>query len=482
MTASGVGVRPAVTVILAFGAVAASVTAVPPPLLRAVPDDTLAVYWLSTPPKPGEPAAAPSSLNLAGLFIDQARDWGLLSGLDETSRIRLDVFSALPLIHEFDYALMLFDIRATPRGHESHRLKTLQAALVMLTKGDNARLERRIQQLLTTYTNSEDSTLTSRKVKDGTVYLLRDRRAADWVEVGWGGVGEFYVVTIGSGAMDHLLTALDGSQPCLFNDAWFHDGFETLDGGDATFALQVRFDRLPGGDDEALARKVERTTRELGVDNVDRGLWTLVQRDRAIVAKGILRKQSRDEIQWITGDGLSDDDLAKVVPPEAGWYAVIRLDPASFLRGVAQTYVAARSPARRAKLLERWNAIQEKSGVNVEGDLLSRLRPPMISHGFPKHAFGLPLAWTRVIPFDGDPATFRRDLDKVMQAAADQMPEDEVSRLRHDPDGVWYLHFGLEGPALAVVDHRLLISFSPAALRQNITFLETQPARSKNSE
>jgi hypothetical protein len=54
------------------------------------------------------------------------------------------------------------------------------------------------------------------------------------------------------------------------------------------------------------------------------------------------------------------------------------------------------------------------------------------------------------------------------------MPTDEVSTLRHDPDGVWYLHFGLEGPAIAVADRHLVISFSPAALRQNLAYLRTR--------
>lgn len=461
-------------ILLAICPCAHVASAVPPELLRAVPDDAEVVYWLATPPKAEGQVTPPSTMGMAGLVIDQARDWGFLSQLDEASRIRLDVFSVIPLIHEFDHALMLLDIRATPRAGESHRLKTLQAALVMHTKGDNARIEHRIQHLLKSYTNSEDSTLTRREVKDGGVFLLRDRRAEDWFEVGWGRVGELYIVTVGAGAMDRALAALDGSHPNLSNDAWFRDGFDTLAGPVATFALQIRFDRLPGDDDEALARKVDQAARELGVTQVDRGLWTVVQRDRAIVAKGILRRQGRDELQWITGDALPDDQLAKVVPPQAAWYAVIRLDPAGFLRGVAQTYVAARSPAKRAKLLERWKSIEEKSGVNVERDLLSRLRPPLISHGYPKHAFGLPLAWTRVIPFDGDPAAFRRDLDKVMQAAADMMPQDEVSRLRCDEDGVWHLDFGIEGPALAVIDHHLIISFSPTAVRQNLLYLRSK--------
>lgn len=453
---------------------AADAVAIPRELLRVIPDDTMAVYWMTGPSKDPAAAQPPSSLGMAGYFIDQAREWGLLASLDEASRIRLDTFSAIPLILEYPHALMLFDIRAQARGADSHRLKTLQAALVLYTKGDTAKIEHRIQHLIKSYTNTDDSTLTPREVKGGTVYTLRDRRAEDWAEVGWGQVGDVYIVTIGVGAMDRILAAIDGSHPRMSDDTWFRQSFDTLSGQDATFALQIRFDHLPGDDDEALARKVERTTRELGVAKSERALWTLVQRDRAVVAKGILRREGRDELQWITGDGLPDEVLAKIVPPDAPWYAVIRIEPAAFLRGVAQTYVAARSTARRTKLLERWKLIEEKSGVNVDRDLLSRLRPPLISHGFPKHAFGLPLAWTRVIAIDGDPATFRRDLDKVMQAAADLMPTDEVSTLRHDPDGVWYLHFGLEGPALAVADHHLVISFSPSALRQNLAYLRTR--------
>lgn len=449
--------------------------AVPRELIRAVPAETLAVYFLEGPTKDAA-AAQPSTLGMAGYFVDQARDWGLLNNLDEDSRIRLDVFSSIPLIFDYPHALMLFDIRAEPRRGESHQLKTLEAALILHTKGDNARIEHRIQHLLKSYTNTDDTTMTPRETKGGTVYLLRDRRTEDWTELGWGRIGDLYIVTIGTGAMDRVVEAIDGTRPRLTDDDWFHKGFDTLSGEQAAFALHLRFDKMPGEDDEALARKVERASRELGAANAERALWTIVQRDRAVIAKGILRKQGRDEVQWITGDGLPESELTRIVPPQASWYAVIRLEPGAFLRGVAQTYIAARSTARRAKLLERWKLMEEKSGVNVERELLSKLRGPLVSLGYPKHAFGLPLAWTRVMSIEGDPAAFQRDLDKVMQAAADLMPKDEVSTLRHDADGVWYLHFGLEGPAIAVAGQRLVISFSPTAIRQYLGYLSSQPS------
>ena len=43
--------------------------------------------------------------------------------------------------------------------------------------------------------------------------------------------------------------------------------------------------------------------------------------------------------------------------------------------------------------------------------------------------------------------------------------------IQHDDDGVWYLQYGIYGPALAVLDRWIVISFSPKAVRHNIARL-----------
>jgi hypothetical protein len=46
--------------------------------------------------------------------------------------------------------------------------------------------------------------------------------------------------------------------------------------------------------------------------------------------------------------------------------------------------------------------------------------------------------------------------------------------VKQAPDGVWYLQAGLYGPALAVTNRWIVISHSPAAVRQNVAHLESR--------
>jgi hypothetical protein len=58
-----------------------------------------------------------------------------------------------------------------------------------------------------------------------------------------------------------------------------------------------------------------------------------------------------------------------------------------------------------------------------------------------------------------------------LDAARVELAKEASIQLRRDTDGVWYLYFGIAGPALAVADDRLIISFSPDAVRKNIDLL-----------
>ena len=44
-------------------------------------------------------------------------------------------------------------------------------------------------------------------------------------------------------------------------------------------------------------------------------------------------------------------------------------------------------------------------------------------------------------------------------------------QMKQDPDGIWFIHLGIQGPALMVTDRWLIISFSPQAVRLNASLL-----------
>jgi len=96
----------------------------------------------------------------------------------------------------------------------------------------------------------------------------------------------------------------------------------------------------------------------------------------------------------------------------------------------------------------------------------------VVVHDYPPHALRLPPAWTILAGVDGDSGKLRANLDRLLEVARKELQNGGSMRLRRDDDGVWYLYVGLNGPALAVTDRWLLVSFSPEAVRQNIAFLQ----------
>jgi len=77
-------------------------------------------------------------------------------------------------------------------------------------------------------------------------------------------------------------------------------------------------------------------------------------------------------------------------------------------------------------------------------------------------------------------------LDRLLEGAQTYVREQTeapsaLSWLKRDADGVWYVQFGLLGPALAVADEWVVISYSPQAVRQNLQWLENAAAPTPSS-
>jgi len=468
------GVRRNAVRILVVGCAWASAQAawaIPEPLLRAVPPDACVVYFMEGGTLDRD-NAADTSLGFASFLIDRAQGFGLLAGLPDTTRTVLDVIASVPVALDHPHVVMLLDVAAEVRSGDSHRLGSLKAAVAIYTRGDNARLEQRIQHLLKTYTNSADSTLLPRSANGEETFALRDRRLADWVEISWGRIDDFYVVTVGPQVIESIAGSLRGASAQLRGDGWFRRSWSDVGAPEGSFAVYIQFDRLRKAGDAALANKVDTALREAGWSGAQRGLWSVGKEGRAVVARGMIERAGRSEPLAITAEGPLYAQASRAIPDEAGWYAVLNMDPKALVLALSSGYLATRSPKNRARITEYWNDVQVRSGVSIEKDLLAKLRPPWIIHSFPQHALDLPLAWTRMIPVAGDVDEFRSNLNRLLETARDTMDADRVTKLRCDPDGVWRLHFGFDGPSLAVADGFLIISFSPQAVRENIARLK----------
>jgi len=500
-------------------AVAASVTllasraagqTVPPELSSAVPADVAVALFYpgqsvaqGTDPAPTQSPAAPASrlsdaLKLVAFLSDRASHVGLLSNLETCSRMWLDTFAALPVALEHPLALALFDARAEARSDGGHKLAGLHAALILHTRDVNEKVERRIQHLLNTYTNTEATTLADESTDDYTAFILRDRRLPEWASITWGRVGDYFAVTVGDGTYEHIVRTIRNRPtgnlnaqkrpPSLATDAWFAKAVElarpdALTGRGGRSALGsvtwlVQFNELKREADASLTAKIAQVQTALGLGRAERGLWTAGRTGRAVEIRGVLRRDGRDEVNVIAGAELAKPLENGMVPEEATGYAVLDCNPRTVLRGLRDAYLASRSPHARQSSRAFWRDLEDRAGVSIEQDVFANLGGPLVIHDYPPHPLRVPFAWTILLPIDGDAETLRRQIDRFMTTAQSMLGDGAALQFRHDAvaapglaGGLWYIQYGLVGPALTVTDRWLVISFSPQAVRQNVEHL-----------
>jgi hypothetical protein len=412
-------------------------------------------------------------LGLATFVIDRAGDFGLLSGLDTECRAWFDALASLSVVLEHPYSLTLLDARAEVLDDGGHRLAELHAALVVHTGGENSDIESRIQHLLNAYTNSAESTLESTMTWRGPMYTLRDRRLPQWVVLRWGPIGDKYVVTIGEGAFTRVEAVQSNQGLSLASDAWLEKAFKAAGGSSAAAVAYATPTRLYAGADAQFAEKIDRVREAILAKDIEKGLWTFAFAGRAVEAKGFLRRDGVDELRPVTTDRIGGVPESQVIPETATGYAVLDIEPQKLCDSVCEAYLAARSPGTRQELRAYWRDLQRKAEVSIAGDIMVHLGRGVAIHNSPRHALRLPLAWTIVMPVVGDVGDLRKNIDRIAGVWRDQLAEVGTVGLRQSPDGIWYLYFGINGPAVGVTDRWLVASFSPDAVRKNLAHLES---------
>lgn len=448
-----------------------AVYAVPPALVDAVPRDVVAA-WFNAGPEEGGAAGAGSAFGVAAEVVDRATEVGLLSKVGLSVRAWMDGLLVTSVLLEHPHAVVLFDIRAAPRADGGHELASLHAAVIIHTGGPDAAIDRRIQHLLNTYTNSDESVLSQDTRAGRVTYTLADRRLPDWAKIQWGRRGDLYVAAIGDGCYRRVIDVLEKRSPSLSADAWFAEAFGQAGGASASAACYVRFDAARKGADNLLVKKIDRVQTVLHLDAAERGFWTLARAGRAFEANAFLRRSGEDDLVAIAGGRFFSEKVPRsTIPDQATGYVVLNGDSRGLFHMICEAYLASRSIAAQQKSQAFWGNVEKGAGVDIDRDIFSRLGRPLVIHDYPRHALQLPLAWTLVVPVDGDAEALRRHVDRLLEFAAKEYLKAGVTRLRHDPDGVWSISWGISGPALVVTDRWLIVSFSPYAVRQNMVHL-----------
>lgn len=458
--------------------VAATSTAVlTPPGMELLPEFTVAAVF-NAGPREDEHSAGRNAMAVAGAIANLAVDTGVVSSLDDETRLWLDGVGSLPVILEHPNVIALLGVQARALDENSHRLDSLQLAIIVHTRGENAAIQQRVQQLLSLHTNQSQTRLETVEFDGGRYFQLRDNRLQDWAVLAWGAIGDHFVLTLGEGAFAQVLAVARGDTPRLTEDDWLPFALKTVQAHRAKLGWYIHFDRIRAGEDKILAGKIARVRRALHLGATQRGLWAIRYEGRAVEIDGVVREGDRNVHRPVSDSRLIDTLGNNVVPDQAGSYAIFERNARAAMEIIGAAYLVGRSPEGRESFRDWWYDIEARAGMSFDEDILAHVGDHIVIHDHPKHLLRVPLLWTYLFEISGDADTVRKGIDELLKLVRDEMADIETPfKVEKAEDGIWFLRIGIEGPAVTVTDRWIVLSYSPRAVRANAAQLKTgEPA------
>lgn len=447
------------------------------PLDTCVPGDAMAAYMVR--PSPDMRTAKP------GGTVDQIATWLItlkaMGVIPREARVWADLVGTMPMLARRPHAVVLLDITSKQIHPDVYRLNDMQAALLVDGEGMSVEIERRVRDLLATYTDAQTGSI--RALDSGGIryHELRDERLPAWAVTAWGEVGSQFLVAFGDGAFERMLQTLNGREPALADDSWFRRAHERCRGATSGIEIYVHPNRLRKRLAEVIEHRPLQVLRQVGLHETERLLWTIGFEGRALRSEIMTREISGPEhFAVLTGPNVAAPEVSALIPAEASSYAAFRLPLPDVVRQLRHAYMNSQSRSGQLARREAWARIEQKHGFNTELGLIDQLAEHVVFHTYPPHPLGLPLLCTIWIQHKGDRVTVEHTLNGMMtawRAQRDKRSEDGPTiglrpRVDRTEDGLWHLELGLAAPALAVTDEWIVISYSPEAVRANVAYLE----------
>lgn len=448
-------------------------SAIPDRLLRATPQDVIAALYMEPDTASGT-EGTPGEMLIGALR--RARGMGLFGKLESDTRLIFDLLNCWPVLQRYPRAYMLHDIGLRRLETGGNRLDRLAMSLVLQTGSDTAAVRGLVQQFLNSYTNEESGRLEKITIAGHSFHRLTDSSVPSWVVWEWGQVDDLFIVSIGAGSSERILRALAGDGPTLLSDDWFQTGHRHTQGTAARLELYLNVASLQERIGESAQDRFRAVVDSLDLQFSEKSIWTIGTEERAYTCYAYHRKDGADLLARISDPRTYRPEHKQLIPAEAESYAILNTHCAALVRRIRSTYLSAQRLEKRFELIRGWDTLARTQKVNFEGDVLRQLGNHVIIHDHPRHPLGLPLMRTILIEISGDSDRVRRALDRTFSycaslltiaAAKRKMPAVSLA-LRHAPDGIWYLQYGIYGPAITVADGWLIISYSPEAVRVNL--------------
>ncbi len=449
-------------------------SAIPDRLLRATPQEIIAALYLE-PDTTADAEGTPGEM-LIGV-LSRARGMGLFGELESDTRLILDLLHCLPVLHRYPRAYLLHDIGLRRLETGGNRLDRLAMSLVLQTGSDTTAVRELVQQFLNSYTNEESGRLEKVTIAGHSFHRLTDSSVPSWVVWEWGQVDDLFIVSIGAGSSAQILRALAGDGPTLLSNDWFQTGHRQTLGTAARIELYVNVASLQERIGEGAQDRFRAVVDSLELQASEKSIWTIGIEDRAYSCYAYHRKDGADLLARISDPRTYRTEHKQLIPAEAKTYTILNTHCAALVRRIRSTYLSAQRLEKRFELIRGWDTLARTQKVNFEGDVLRQLGNHVIIHDHPRHPLGLPLMRTILIEISGDAGRVRRALDRTFAYCASHLDIVAAKKklpaispvLRYTPDGIWYIQYGIYGPAITVADGWLVISYSPEAVRVNLS-------------
>jgi len=465
------------------------------PITDLIPADNLVVYMAkpysevvaaSQPADGDEPAERPALsvstilafLNASGLIPDEGQ-------------VFADIAGALPLLGQFEHALVLLDassrvVRRPSRDpgqadNVSLRLKHLQAAIILRTNDHRLVVLEQLGRIVGRYTNRKIAQLTKENVAGYEFQRLTDERLPGWAIWEWGRLDDFFVISFGEGAFEKVARTFAGLKPALSKDKWFQSATAKTRGDLALAQWFIGFARLEKRLGEVAKERSHRVIVALGANNVTHDLWTVGMEGRALTWYRCFRRGGKDIVHRYSDPARYEPRHRSIIPGRARHFAVINVPTRWLVDNLPRAWLAAQSERNVHKWKQIWRSLEEKTGIDLGGNLINHLGDHLILFDYPPHPLDIPFALTIAIEID-DEEPVKKAVDAILSAWGQYLDERAKRsgtklvrvKVRKAPDDIWYLQAGILGPALKVTKRYLVISWSPQALRDALQSIDPQ--------
>lgn len=457
----------------------------PRPISDLLPAESLVVY-MAKPLAVLEPASLSSATTQSaggGSPLAAILAFLNVSGLlAEEGQVYADVAAALPLLGRFEHACALLDVSShiVPKVDDSPadsadislRLERLQGVLILRTEGANRAVVEQLNRLIGRYTNADVAEL-AKAVTHGYRYQrLVDERLPGWAVWEWGRIDEFFIAGFGAGSFERVAETFAAGGPCLTRHEWYRAASRQIQGNEALAQCYLALARLQQELGPAAEGRFARVMTALEADRTSYDLWTIGLNDRALTWYRCYRRGSEDVVRRYSDPPAFPERHRQIIPPTAAHHAIIKVPTKWLVDNVPKAWVAARSEGQAQTWGRVWARLEQETGIDIDGNLISHLGEHVVLFDYPPHPLRIPFALTIAFEID-DQEPVRVALDALLSAWSRYL--DERARrsrtpllrvkVQHSRDGIWYLQAGILGPALKVTDRYIVISWSPQALR-----------------